>query len=184
MTTSISPNTTELREISGLSVQPALRRATAFLADLVEDPAFMEDVVLPLVEEAEDAEGWYVARRFEEVAYSLQVFVWPAGTGTAVHDHSSWGAYRCAWGTVREERYERLDDGSRPGHARLKRAWQLSWNPEDGASTVLPGDGGIHRVSNPGEEVSVTVHLYGPKTGEVEGRDYDPSRDYVCDRPA
>ena len=67
-------------------------------------------------------------------------------------------------------------------HARLKKAWQLWWSPEDGASTVLPGDGGIHRVGNPGEGVAVSVHLYGSRIGEVDGRDYDPSRDYVCDR--
>jgi hypothetical protein len=84
---------------------------------------------------------------------------------------------------VLEERYERLDDGSVPDHARLEKAWQLTWSREDGASTVLPGDGGIHRVGNQGTEVAISVHLYGPRVGEVDGRDYDPSRDYVCDRP-
>jgi hypothetical protein len=99
-----------------------------------------------------------------------------------VHDHSSWGAYACAAGTVFEERYERLDDGSRFEHARLEEDWHLSWGPEDGASTVLPGDEGIHRVGNPYEDVAVSVHLYGPKMSPVDGRDYDPSQDYVCDR--
>jgi hypothetical protein len=99
-----------------------------------------------------------------------------------IHDHSSWGAYACAAGTVFEERYERLDDGSRFEHARLEGAWRLSWRPEDGASTVLPGDGGIHRVGNRHEQTAVSVHLYGPRLGEVDGRDYDPSRDYFCDR--
>jgi predicted metal-dependent enzyme (double-stranded beta helix superfamily) len=99
-----------------------------------------------------------------------------------IHDHSSWGAYACAVGTVFEERYERLDDGSRDEHARLEEAWHLSWRPEDGASTVLPGDGGIHRVGNQYEETAVSVHLYGPRLEEIDGRDYDPSRDYVCDR--
>jgi hypothetical protein len=99
-----------------------------------------------------------------------------------IHDHSSWGAYACAAGTVLEERYERLDDGSRHEHARLEEVWQLPWSPRDGASTVLPGGGGIHRVGNPYGEAAVSVHLYGPRTGEVDGRDYDPSRDYVCDR--
>jgi hypothetical protein len=99
-----------------------------------------------------------------------------------VHDHSSWGAYACAAGTVFEERYKRLDDGSRFEHARLERDWRLSWSPEDGASTVLPGNDGIHRVGNPYEDVAVSVHLYGPRTNALDGRDYDPSRDYVCDR--
>jgi len=83
---------------------------------------------------------------------------------------------------VLEERYERLDDGSRTEHARLKKVWQLWWSREDGASTVLPRDAGIHRVGNPGERVAISVRLYGPRMEEVDGRDYDPSRDHVCDR--
>jgi hypothetical protein len=83
---------------------------------------------------------------------------------------------------VLEERYERLDDGTQLEHARLKKAWQLSWSTEDGASSVLPYDEGIHRVGNLGSETAISVHLYGPRIGELDGRDYDPSRDYVCDR--
>ena len=178
-----APDARELREICSLPTEAALRRAVPFLEGLVEDPAFLGGDILPLLEEAEGAENWYVARRYEEAgAYSLQTFVWPAGTGTMIHDHSSWGAYRCVVGSVLETRYERLDDGSRAGHARLKRSWQLRWGPEDGASTVLPGDGGIHSVANPGGGPSVSVHLYGPRTAQIDGRDYDPSRDYVCDR--
>ena len=26
--------------------------------------------------------------------------------------------------------------------------------------------------------------LYGPRLGEIDGRDYDPSENYVCDRPS
>ena len=185
MTTSLAPYARELRRISGLPTETALRRAASFLTRLTEDRDFLGTQILPLLREArEGSEGWYVARRDdpEDGAYSLQVFVWPPGTATRIHDHSSWGAYSCALGSVLEERYERLDNGSHPDHARLKKSWQLTWGPEDGASTVLPGDGGIHRVGNPGSGVAVSVHLYGPKTGEVDGRDYDPSHDYVCDR--
>jgi len=177
-----SPN--ELRSICELPTGSALPRAARFLADLVREPVFLGSQILPLLEEAEYADGWYVARRYDapDGAYSLRVFVWPAGTGTKIHDHSSWGAYACALGSVLEERFDRTDDGSRPEYARLRKAWQLSWSPEDGASTVLPADGGIHRVGNPGESPAVSVHLYGPRLEDVDGRDYDPSRDYVCDR--
>ena len=91
-------------------------------------------------------------------------------------------AFCCAVGSVLEERYEHLDDGCVPDHARLRKIWQLWWGPGGGASTMLPGDEGIHRVGNPGEDLAISVHLYGPRTGEADGRDYDPSRDYVCDR--
>jgi predicted metal-dependent enzyme (double-stranded beta helix superfamily) len=184
MATKLTPDTNELREISRLPMESALPRAARFLADLVKDSGFVEARILPLLAEAKLRRDWYVAQEYggEDGSYSLKVFVWPAGTGTRIHDHSSWGAYACAIGTVLEERYDRLDDGSIEEHARLNKAWQLRWSPEDGASTVLPGNGGIHRVGNPGEGVAVSVHLYGPRAEEVDGRDYDPSRDYVCDR--
>ena len=161
----------------------ALPQAARFLADLVKEPAFLGSQILPLLRKARYAEGWYAARCYDahDGTYSLQIFVWPAGTGTS-HDHPSWGAYACAAGMVLEERYDRLDDGSQTGYDHLQKAWQLCWSPEDGASTVLPREGGIHRVGNPGASPAVSVHLYGPRTEEVDSRDYDPSRDYVCDR--
>lgn len=178
------PNAERLRGIGELPAPLALREAAVLLVDLTEEPAFEESVVLPLVRQPLTRD-WRVAcrRDAEDGAYSVQVFVWPPGTATKIHDHSSWGAYRCVWGSVVEERYERLDDGSVPDHARLRRAWRRPWGPEDGASTVMPGDGGIHRVSNPGGGPAVSVHLYGPRPREADGRDYDPDRDYVCDRP-
>ena len=172
----------DLRKISGLPTNLSLQMAAAFLADLVEDSDFMGSEVLRLLKESEGAGSWYVARRYDGEDGSLKVFVWPPGTGTRIHDHSSWGVYHCVMGSVLEERYKRLDDGSIPEHARLRKIWQLMWSPEDGCSTVLPGDGGIHRVTNLGEEVAVSVHLYGPSLGKIDGRDYDPSRNYVCDR--
>ena len=184
MTNTLPHYAEELLKISRLPTESALPRAACFLADLVADPNFLVSKVLPLLEETKAAEGWYVACSYEgeDDAYSLKVFVWPAGTGTKIHDHSSWGAYACAAGAVLEERYDRLDDGSLEEHARLKKAWQLWWSPGDGASTVLPGSGGIHSVGNPGTSTAISVHLYGPRLEEVDGRDYDPTHDYVCDR--
>jgi hypothetical protein len=184
-TTSWAVDERALQELSDLPTELALERAAPFLARLVGDPIFREAEILPLLEEARGMQGdWCVARSFEggEQSYSLQIFVWPPGTETKIHDHSSWGVYCCAVGSVLEERYERLDDGSRLDHANLKKIWHLMWSTEDGASSVLPNDGGIHRVGNPGDSVAISVHLYGPRLREVDGRDYDPSRDYVCDR--
>jgi predicted metal-dependent enzyme (double-stranded beta helix superfamily) len=135
--------------------------------------------------EAVRAEDWYVARRDDspDGSFSLQIFVWPASSETMIHDHSSWGAFCCVVGSVVEERYERLDDGSLSDHARLRKLWRFEWRREDGISTVLPYEGGIHRVGNPSGEPAISVHLYGSRLGKIDGRDYDPSRNYVCDRP-
>jgi hypothetical protein len=85
-------------------------------------------------------------------------------------------------GSVLEERYERADDGSLSDYARLKKLWRLKWSREDGISTMLPYERGIHRVGNPTEAPAISVHLYGPRLGGIDGRDYDPSQNYVCDR--
>jgi predicted metal-dependent enzyme (double-stranded beta helix superfamily) len=185
MTTTLpAADTRELERLSNLPTELALQEAAQFLAHLVRDPAFLDAYVLPLLQEARTTEDWSVAYRCDgqDGSYSLQVFVWPPGTRTHIHDHTSWGAYCCAAGTMLEERYERLDDGSQLNHARLKKVWQLAWSKEDGASTVLPYDEGIHRVGNLSSKTAISVHLYGPPKGELDGQDYDASRDYVCDR--
>jgi predicted metal-dependent enzyme (double-stranded beta helix superfamily) len=185
--TILSPavDTDFLSGISELPTESALKQAAPFLVHLVEDPGFFEGEIRPLLEEARYAAGdWYVAHSYggKDHTYSLQVFVWPPRTETKIHDHTSWGVYCCALGSILEERYKRLDDGSRRDHARLRKIRQRMWSKEDGASSVLPHDGGIHRVGNPGEETAISVHLYGPRVGALDGRDYDLSCDYVCDR--
>jgi predicted metal-dependent enzyme (double-stranded beta helix superfamily) len=171
--------------LNGPPAEPGLREAIPVLSRLARDPYFLASRILPFVEEARRAEDWYVAYRHDDPArsYSLQVFAWPPGSATRIHDHSSWGAFCCVVGSVLEERYERIDDGSLPDHASLERLWRLVWRREDGISTVLPYEGGIHRVGNQSEEPAISVHLYGPRLGEIDGRDYDPSQNYVCDRP-
>ena len=184
-TAPLALDSNELQKLSELPTELALQQAAPFLANLVKDPTFLEAEILPLLDEARGTgEDWFVAHSHEgkDHSCSLQVFVWPPGSATRIHDHCSWGVYCCAVGSVLEERYERLDDGSRPDHAHLKKIWQLLWSREDGASRVLPHDGGIHRVGNPSDSLAISVHLYGPRIGELDGRDYDLSRDYVCDR--
>jgi predicted metal-dependent enzyme (double-stranded beta helix superfamily) len=176
-------NIDEYRISTDFPGAPTLQEAVPLLDRLIEEPSFLDAWIPQILDEARQAEEWYVARRSDasDRSLSMQIFVWPPGTGTRIHDHAAWGALRPVVGSVLEERYERLDDGSIAEHARLQKAWELTWTKEDGASTVLPYDGGIHSISNTGDRTAVTVHLYGPRQ-EIDGRDYDPSRDYVCDR--
>lgn len=174
----------ELEALAALPLEHALREAGPSLLRLSDDPAFLDAHVLPLLRQSRGVRDWYVAHNCDgpDGSYSLQIFYWPSGSRTQIHDHTCWGAYCCVVGSVLEDRYERLDDGSQPNHAILKKTWQLRWSRGDGVSTVLPYEGGIHRVGNPREGPAISMHLYGPPVGEVDGRDYDPSQDYVCDR--
>ncbi|BBL80974.1 hypothetical protein RxyAA322_28280 [Rubrobacter xylanophilus] len=165
-----------------LPQKPTVEDAADVLRRISADRDFLGTCVLPLLGEAAKARGWYVAHSSAHGPCTLQVFVWPPGTATRVHDHSSWGAFCCVAGSVVEERYGRLDDGRTPEHARLRRLWRRRWGGRSGISTVLPYEGGIHRLANPSAEPAVSVHLYGPRSGKIDGRDYAPLRDYVCDR--
>ena len=84
-----------------LTAELALQEAVPVLSRVVSAPDFLDLHVLPLLEEAGRAEDWYVAYRREDPDRycSLQIFVWPPGSATAIHatippgEHSvaSWG---------------------------------------------------------------------------------------------
>jgi predicted metal-dependent enzyme (double-stranded beta helix superfamily) len=113
---------------------------------------------------------------------TLQLFIWPAGVWTPIHDHTSWGVYLCLEGELTEDRYARLDDGARQGRAHLRHAWREKWHRGQ-HSTLLPYAGGIHRVGNLTRHRAISLHLYGPPQAAIDGRDYDSVRDFVSDRP-
>ncbi len=181
---SIDTGLNELDQLAELPVTLAMTEAGLFLERLVSEPTFLRAEILPLLGRVAPSRDPYIARTYLSPmgGCSLQFFVWAPGAGTPIHDHTSWGAYTCVVGSLQEERYERLDDGTEPNRARLRAAWRRMWRRGDGATTVAPYDGGIHRITNPGSRPAISVHLYGPRMGSLDGRDYDPSRDYVCDR--
>lgn len=161
-----------------------LRQATVTLMRLVDAPLFFTTHIQPLLEQTYHASDVTVARSFgtQQDGAALQLFMWPPHSETSIHDHACWGAIRCASGALHEERYTRLDNGTQPNTAHLRKSWQRSWRRTDGVTTVLPYEEGIHRVSNPHDDVAISVHIYGPRLALFDGRDYDASRDYVCDR--
>jgi predicted metal-dependent enzyme (double-stranded beta helix superfamily) len=184
MVTSCDFDLNELDQLAQLPAAFALAEAGLLLETLVNEPTFLKTQILPHLDRAAPADDPYIARTFVSPlgGCSLQVFVWAPGSKTPIHDHTSWGAYYCVAGFVLEERYERIDDGTQLNRAHLRPNWQRLLQRTDRASTVAPYAGGIHRISNPSGRPAVSVHLYGPRMGSLDGRDYDPSYDYVCDR--
>ena len=94
-----SAEESQLEALAGLPPDLALREAVPLLIRLASNPAFLDAHVLPLLQEAREAEDWYVAHSCEgqNDSYSLQVFVWPPGTRTQIHDHTSWGPTAASW---------------------------------------------------------------------------------------
>jgi predicted metal-dependent enzyme (double-stranded beta helix superfamily) len=177
----------DLLQLDPVAARPAplaMGEGALILAHLLANPVFLRDHVVPAAHHIATG-GPYVARRYESErgGYALEIFMWPVGARTAIHDHSCWGLMGCAFGALQEERYTRLDSGAHPQQARLRRHWRRVWRPGAGISTLLPYEGGIHRVSNPCARPVLSVHVYGP-SGPIDGRDYDPDCDYVCERVA
>jgi predicted metal-dependent enzyme (double-stranded beta helix superfamily) len=172
-----------LDRLAKLPPAQALRQAITLVARLAREGIGALVTDLSDSDPRDRAGGPVVARHVtgRAGAWWLGFYLWLPGAATAIHDHTSWGVYYCAAGTLQEERYRRLDDGAQPNHARLKLSWRRHWSSGD-ISELLPYEGGIHRVTNPGDTPAWSAHLYGPRLGPYDGRDYDPAHDAVCDR--
>lgn len=177
-------HSTELHDLFQLLPEVGLDHATAFITQLLHNPVFVMTQIVPFLAWTTPAREPAIVSSYgsREASTCVQVFVWPAGATTPIHDHTSWGAYHCIIGSLVEQRYERLDAGDQPSTARLRKAWQRRWCSEDGVSTVLAYEKGIHCITNPQSSPAISVHMYGPRSGHFDGRDYDPRRDVVCDR--
>lgn len=176
------PHRCPLPELASISADLAARESVSLLSHIVRDKHLLDPRLLESLGTPE-GKNPYVAARWhgEDDSYALQLFVWPAGAASQIHDHSCWGAITAASGTLLEERYYRLDDGTQDNKAHLKLDWKKALSTGEDVSTLMPYDGGIHRVSNPTLRTVLSLHLYGP-SGSIDGRDYDPLYDYVCDR--
>ena len=90
-------------------------------------------------------------------SFSIASLVWMPGQTTPIHDHVSW----CVVGVHRGEEHEtvyRLNSGGGDA-AYLVTARYIVSPVGTVAELVPPGD--IHQVANGGEELAVSLHIYG-----------------------
>ncbi|WP_454720014.1 MULTISPECIES: cysteine dioxygenase [Cupriavidus] len=87
--------------------------------------------------------------------YSAMLLVWRPGQHSPVHGHQTWCAYRVLQGTLRERHY-RWD-------AQAQRAQLCGEIPRAVGDTfsVPAGLRHIHALGNDGDEVAVSLHIYG-----------------------
>lgn len=88
----------------------------------------------------------------DDGAFSLVALVWLPGQATPVHDHICWCVVGVHEGDEEELRY-RLERGS------LSRTERLI-NARGEVSVALP-PGDIHLVRNAGDDVAISLHVYG-----------------------
>ena len=102
-------------------------------------------------------------------SFSVVALVTQPGQATSVHDHTTWCAVACIAGTELEERFLLGRDGE---------CLLTDGTRTDASGTVSafapPGD--IHRVTNVGSAVGISLHVYGTDIARIASsvrRTYD-----------
>lgn len=122
--------------------------------------------------QADPGQGFGIHLLHEESDHTLAVFVvsWLPNRGTPPHDHGTWALVAGVDGPERNEFFERIDDRSRPGHAKLKQIGEKVF--ESGDVVAMP-TGTIHSVWNETGKVTLSLHIYGKHPNFTGRSQYD-----------
>ena len=163
------------RKLHAEEVDPAKcwEKMTPLLQELIADPAVKEQSKHwpDCSQGGERAENLLF---YEDPDYKFVIngLIKAPRTRTAIHDHAhNWTLYGVLDGSESIERYERLDDGSKPDYAEVRK----SVNVKVGAGKIdLVPPYAIHAEES-GEERTVAIIVRAEKAGGfLQGR-YDPA---------
>ena len=132
---------------------------TAACAAALLVPALADDTLLEArhQEPFDDRYRQHVVHVHPEGRYSVVALVWRPGHETPIHDHRCWCVVGVWRGIERETTYDL--------HAAGGREWlavrdSTICRPGD-VSVLVPPEEDIHRVENAGDELAISVHVYG-----------------------
>jgi predicted metal-dependent enzyme (double-stranded beta helix superfamily) len=101
------------------------------------------------------------------------MYLYEPGDFSPVHDHNAWGLTTCIAGQLLITPYVRLDDGSRPGYARLREDTQKVLS-SDTIGISRNQTNGIHATGNPGVDTAAMLSIYGPPRRRSYINGFDP----------
>jgi predicted metal-dependent enzyme (double-stranded beta helix superfamily) len=158
--------------------QRRMEKAKPMLERLVLDPA-----VKAHSEHWPSTEGYKNLLLYVDADYDFVingVVRMPGRTGS-VHDHAgAWVLYGVVDGAESLERYDRVDDGRRPGYAEVKLA-SVTTGAEGKVDIVAPG--AIHaEQGGPTRSVAVILRSQPLGEGTVLQHTYDPNAKTVIER--
>jgi len=122
--------------------------------------------------------------RSPQGSFSLKLYVWVPSLRYPIHDHGAWGVVGAYVNEVTVIKYQRLDDGSLPGYARLREKERQTLRPGE-TTSVLPLDQGIHWTGGLGKSIALSLHAYGRalRKGYIQRFDIEASSAYPMCTP-
>lgn len=145
------------------SVPVTIKEVSSLVGRLVSDDRWLPERYRTPVA---DSYARYLLHRDRTNRFVVLSLVWLPGQATPIHDHSAWGVMGIMANAVEEVAYERLDDGSRPGYADLRET-RGRMVGAGSVSYVLPPYEEVHRIANPTDTATLSVHVYGRDLDEV-----------------
>ena len=133
-----------------------IRRVGPLAQRVVADKSWLQ----PKYYETDEEQGFGVYLLHEEADHSLAVILvnWLPGRGTPPHDHGTWAVVAGIEGVEHNVRYNRLDDRTNPDYAEL--SVKKDFNANEGELVCIK-TGGIHKVTNETDRVTLSLHTYG-----------------------
>lgn len=124
---------------------------------------------------ADPSQGFGVYLLHEEHDHKLAVLAvsWLPNRGTPPHNHGTWALVAGVDGPERNDFFERIDDGSRPGYAELKKIGEKRIEP--GEVIAMPSNT-IHAVWNDSDKVTLSLHVYGMHINFTGRSQFDPEK--------
>ena len=136
----------------GLDWQQTADRVVAVLRDNLPDPAQL--LPSPLSRGDPACYQSHLLYAEPDGSFSVSAMVWLPGQQTVIHDHVAW----CVTSVLQGREYEEIFALADGGCALDCAARNL--NPAGTVSGFAP-PGDIHRVRNTGDDVAISMHVYG-----------------------
>ncbi len=96
-------------------------------------------------------------------SFSIVALCWLPGQETPIHDHISWCVVGVHQGLELETNYRLEQDAA--GSEWLVQTGTVTCAPGMTEALTPPGD--IHKVSNAGEDLAISIHIYGADIGKL-----------------